>query len=123
VKFDEPTKKTLAVVLTAVVVLAAVPAAFMVGCNLPMIGNDCLGHAMTIGQTLSRACSGIFVTTHAVEGLAAGGVTFLLLLMFAAALGSVLVMRTREAGERAYVFVPVVSPPPPEDPLGERLTL
>ncbi len=35
-RFDAPTKKTLAVVLTALVVLAAVPVAFMVGCNMPM---------------------------------------------------------------------------------------
>ena len=124
-RFDAPTKKMLAVVLTALVVLAAVPVAFMVGCNMPMMGtgaSDCLGHSLTIGQVIKQACSGVIVTTHGVEGLAASSMS-LLLLVIAAAIAMVAMMRTAESRERAYVFVPISPPPPPEDPLGMRLTL
>jgi hypothetical protein len=121
-RFDAPTKKMLAVVLTALVVLAAVPVAFMVGCNMPMSGTDCLGHSLTIGQVIKQACSGVIVTTHGVEGLAASSMS-LLLLVIAAAIALVAMMGMAESRERAYVFVPIAPPPPPEDPLGMRLTL
>lgn len=121
-KLDVPTKKTLGVALTVLVMVAAIPAAFMIGCNMPMVGNDCLGHSVTFGQVFSQACSGITVTTHAVEGLAASAMS-LLLLVVAAAFAAVVLMRSAESRERAYVFVPISPPPPPEDPLGTRLTL
>ncbi len=124
-RFDAPTRKMLALGLTALVVLAAIPVAFMVGCNMPMTGTgatDCADHALTIGQVFKQACSGVIVTTHGVEGLAASSMS-LLLLVIAAAFAAVAMLRMAESRERAHVFVPIAPPPPPEDPLGERLTL
>ena len=121
-RFDAPTKKTLAVALTALVIVAAIPVAIMVGCNMPMVVNACLGHHMTIGQVFSEACTGIFVSTHAIEGIAASSMSILLLVL-SAAFAMVVLLKAAESRGRAFVFVPVAPPPPPEDPLGQRLTL
>ena len=124
-RFDAPTRKTLGIVLATLVVLAAVPVAFMVGCNMAMQGvggTDCVGHPLTIGQVFKQACSGTIITTHGMEGVAASGITLLLLTMLAA-FAAVVMLRMTESREQAYVFVPISPPPPPEEPLGMRLTL
>lgn len=114
-------KRIVTSIVAVTMVVFFVPAMFMVGCNMPMTKGVCQD-VMGRMATLSQACTGIWVQTHGIDGVAAAGITTLLF-----ALAFALVASASLLGEsrREPVMVPVRAGPPPPvtDPLGERLTL
>lgn len=113
--------RAITAVLTIAVVTLMIPAAFMIGCTMPMTGPLCSAMGQT-GAAFTQACNGIWVETHGLDAVSAAGLSTLL---FALALALVAAVRFLFEDRREVALVPVMAepPPPPDDPLGERLTL
>lgn len=115
------TKRIVTTVVAITMVAFMVPAAIMIGCDMPMTGAVCQT-AMDNIVHISNACTGTWVQTHGLDGVAAAGLSTLL---FALALALVATVRFLFEGRSEAMLVPARAgpPPPPTDPLGVRLTL
>ena len=111
----------MSTLLAAFVVISAVPVIVMIGCtmNMSALGTSCT-HGM---EVLSSACGGTYVLMqNAAAAVVTSGFSALLFALLAIFMMAAFVMAP-EARSRAFVLVPANPPPPPEDPLGVRLTL
>ncbi|TLM97915.1 MAG: hypothetical protein FDZ75_03535 [Actinobacteria bacterium] len=110
------------ILVATAVVLMMVPAVYMVGCSMPMVGNACtamFGHVQT---AINQACDGTLVTAQGPAAVLSAGLSTLLFAL-ALALAAGLSMLFEAASRPALVPLRIEPPPPPEDPLGTRLTL
>ena len=121
-KLDQQTRKSVTVIVIAILAMALMPMLVMVGCSMPMVGNLC-EHGIPLGPIISSACGGIYqVLSTDLTSVAASGFTSLLIALFAA-IAAVTLILAPASRERAVVPVRIEPPPEPDDPLGERLTL
>jgi hypothetical protein len=110
----------MSTVLAALVVISAVPVIVMLGCTMDMSssGGTC-SHAM---EMFSSACGGTYVLSQQAMGVLASGLSTIIFALLAVFMMAVFVMAPA-ARSRAFVLMPANPPPPPECPLGVRLTL
>ncbi len=120
-KLSSDSRKWISTVVAALLVIAAVPLIVMIGCNMDMsaTGGVCAHGA----EILTSACSGTYVLMqHVAAAVVASGFSLTLLVLLVAFMAAAIVLGPT-VQSRALVLAPATPPPPPEDPLGVRLTL
>lgn len=120
--------RTGVIAIILIVVAVAVPAVTMVGCNMEMSApisftETLCGHIEGFGQFISEACGGTYLIIDGLGDSIASSGQFLFNLMAALAVAVAMLFVMPTVREHSAVLVPVAPPPPPEDPLGQRLSI
>lgn len=107
----------LALVIVIASVAVVIPAARMVGCDMPMGGAMPFGRSAIPG--FFSDCGGTFVVSSAPSAVVPSGADALTLALLASVMVALVLFRPPLVARTARVHV-AGPPPPPEDPLGER---
>lgn len=114
-------KRALLVLIVVVAFVAVVvPTCRMIGCNMKMGAITPFGHHTLPG--MYSTCGGEMVFNSVPQAVVPSGADSLTVALIGAVLAAVALLSPRSQSR----FVPVraqAPPPPPEDPLGTRLTL
>lgn len=112
----------MSIVVATAVVAMLLPAVFMLGCTMPMTKALCGNISQNAGAVFSQGCDGIVFATEGPAAVASAGLSTLLFALALALVGATS-MLFQVSSRPALLPALAEPPPPPESPLGVRLTL
>lgn len=118
-RLSPDSRKTMSTVLAALLVISVVPIVVMIGCTMDMSAMGGCSHAVEVFNSI---CGGTYMVGQQVAAVVASGFSAILFALIAVFMMAVLFFAP-VSRSRAFVLAPANAPPPPEGPLGVRLTL